>query len=143
GIGDAYWRAVAEELRTRGVADPMIVHADGGEGVDEAVMAVFPRATVVTGVVGLIRQSLSAMAAKDRRAAGNDLQAVYGAPSAAAAAAALDAFADRWGERYPTIAPLWRIGWHHLERLLLLPPEVRDLVTGLSALDELNRALRR
>src|SRR3546814_3407525 len=81
--------------------------------------------------------------AKDRRAGGNDLQAVYRAPSAAAATAALDAFAGRWGERYPTIAPLWRVGWHHLERLLLLPPEVRELVTAFTVLDELNRALRR
>src|SRR3546814_2325316 len=81
--------------------------------------------------------------AKDRRAGGNDLQAVYRAPSAAAATAALDAFAGRWGERYPTIAPLWRVGWHHLERLLLLPPEVRELVTAFTVLDALNRALRR
>lgn len=138
-----FWRRVVEDLRARGVADLVVVVSDGPEGFADAVGAGFPQAAILTGVVRLIRGSAAALSSKDRSAAAADLKAVHQAATVADAALALDGFAARWDERYPTIAPLWRAEWVRVEALLALPPEIRAAVTATGALDELNRALRR
>ncbi|HEY6422922.1 MAG TPA: transposase, partial [Pseudonocardiaceae bacterium] len=40
-----------------------------------------------------------------------DLKPIYQAPTAQAAAAALDALEDKWGARYPAMIQLWRTAW--------------------------------
>lgn len=70
---------------------------------------VFPETTVQTCIVHLIRNSLDFVSWKDRKQVAAELKQVYRAPSAEAAALALDAFdAGPWGCKYPPIAALWR-----------------------------------
>jgi hypothetical protein len=57
-----------------------------------------------------------------------DLKQIYTAPDEAAAAAALEAFAATWGERYPAIVKLWRAHWSEFTPFLAFPPEVRRVI---------------
>jgi len=141
--GAGPWPAIASELRSRGVEDVVLALSDDSDGFGDAFRAAFPRATVLTGVVGMIRETLAALPPKDRRAAGADLKAVYQAGSSSAAAAALDAFAAAWGARYPALVERWRIAHGPASDLPSLPPQLRVLATATGALDELNRSLRR
>lgn len=140
---EGFWPSVVRDLRARGVADLIIVVSEAPGGFGEAVGAGFPQAVILRDVVRMIRESAAVASSRDRRAAASDLKAVHQAASVADAARALDGFAARWGERYPSIAPLWRADWGSVEALLALPPAVRGLVTATGALDDLNRSMRR
>ncbi|MEX2615768.1 MAG: transposase, partial [Alphaproteobacteria bacterium] len=57
----------------------------------------FPKTTVQTCIVHLIRNSLAFVSWKDRKKIMPDIRAIYRAETAEAAAARLDEFEARWG----------------------------------------------
>lgn len=109
--GAKFWLKVMNELKTRGVADILIAVVDGLTGFPEAIGVVFPQTTVQTCILHLIRNSLAFVSCKDRRAILPDLQAIYRAETAEAAAARLDEFEAKRSGRYPAIGPTWRRAW--------------------------------
>jgi putative transposase len=110
------------------VADVCIVCCDGLTGLPEAIGVVWPQATVQLCVVHLIRASLRYASRKYWAPLAKDLRAIYTAADEAAAAAALEAFAASWGERYPAIVKLWRAHWQEFVPFLAFPPEVRRVI---------------
>ena len=86
------------ELRNRGVEDVLLAVVDGLKGFPEAILAVFPEATVQTCIVHLLRHSLDFVSWKDRRTVAAALKDIYRAIDPAAAEAALTAFeVGPWG----------------------------------------------
>lgn len=65
--GAKFWLKVFKDLKTRGVDDVLIAVTDGLKGVPEALAAAFPRTTLQTCVVHLIRNSLEFARWKDRK----------------------------------------------------------------------------
>ena len=53
--GAKFWLRVANELKTRGVEDILVAIIDGLGSFPEAIIAVFPQATVQTCIVHLLR----------------------------------------------------------------------------------------
>jgi transposase-like protein len=79
-------------------------------------------------VVHLIRSSLRYASRKYWVPLARDLRPVYTAADETAAAAALEAFAAAWGDRYPAIVRLWRAHWAEFTPFLAFPPEVRRVI---------------
>jgi putative transposase len=77
------------ELKTRGVDDILLAVVDGLKGFPDAILAVFPEATVQTCIVHLLRHSLDFVSYKDRRPVAAALKGIYRAVDAAAGASAL------------------------------------------------------
>src|ERR671910_1839003 len=99
--GAKFWLRIMTELRNRGVEDVLIAVVDGLKGFPEAILAVFPEATVQTCIVHLLRHSLAFVAYKDRKAVAAALKEIYRAADATAAEAALSAFEESpWGQKY-------------------------------------------
>ncbi len=90
--GAKFWLRVMNELRNRGVEDVLIAVVDGLKGFPEAILAVFPEATIQTCVVHLLRHSLDFVSYKDRKAVAAALKDIYRAVDATAGEAALAAF---------------------------------------------------
>ena len=110
--GAKFWLRVMNELKNRGVEDILIAVVDGLKGFPEAIVAVFPEATVQTCIVHLLRHSLDFVSYKDRKAVAAALKDIYRADDAAAGEAALAAFeAGAWGQKYPAIGQSWRRAW--------------------------------
>jgi putative transposase len=65
--GAKFWLRVMTELKNRGVEDILIAVVDGLKGFPEAILAVFPDATVQACIVHLLRQSLAFVSYKDRK----------------------------------------------------------------------------
>jgi hypothetical protein len=102
--GAKFWMRVFNDLKTRGVGDILIAVTDGLSGMPAALEAVFPRTTLPTCIVHLIRHSLDYARWKDRKMLAKALRPIYAAANAETAAAALDAFADgEWGRKFPTV----------------------------------------
>jgi putative transposase len=142
--GAKFWMKVFNDLKTRGVADILIAVTDGLKGIGEALGAVFPATTLQTCIVHLIRNSLDYASWKDRKLLAAALRPVYAAPSAEAAAEALDEFErGEWGQRYPTVTAAWRRAWDRVIPFFAFPPEVRRVVYTTNAIESVHSRLRK
>jgi transposase len=107
--GAKIWMKVFTDLKARGCQDIFIAVTDGLKGMEEALAAVFPRTTLQTCIVHLLRQSLDFANWKQRKPLAAALREIYAAPSADLALSALDAFErGEWGQRFPTVVAVWR-----------------------------------
>jgi transposase-like protein len=143
GESSKFWLTVLSELKSRGVADVCIVCCDGLTGLPDAIGVVWPQATVQLCVVHLIRASLRYASKRDWTALTRDLRLIYTAVDEQAAEAALDAFEQRWAQRYPTIVKLWRSHWAEFVPFLAFPPEVRRVVYTTNLIESMNARLRK
>ena len=142
--GAKFWLKVFNELKTRGCQDILIAVVDGLKGLTEAISAAYPRTTVQTCIVHLIRNSLEYASYKDRKALAGALRPIYAAASEEAARQALQEFADGpWGVKYPTIVQSWQRAWEHVVPFYVFPPEIRRVVYTTNAIESLNMQLRK
>src|SRR5271163_4340544 len=142
--GAKFWLRVMTELKNRGVEDILIAVVDGLKGFPEAIVAVFPEATVQTCIVHLIRHSMDFASWKDRKALAGALKTIYRAKDADAANVALAAFdAGHWGQKYPAIAQSWRRNWERVIPFFAFPEAVRRIIYTTNAIESLNAKLRR
>src|SRR5437763_3313930 len=141
--GAKFWMQVLTELKQRGVRDILICCVDGLKGFPEAIEAIFPQTTVQTCVVHLLRHSLKYVPRREREQVARDLKPVYTAVDADAAHQALEAFDDKWGQRFPVITQAWLNAWEYVIPFLAFPPEVRRVIYTTNAIEALNRQLRK
>src|SRR6266545_4488152 len=141
--GAKFWMQVLSELKQRGVRDILICCVDGLKGFPEAIEAIFPATTVQTCIVHLIRHSLKYVPRREREQVARGLKPIYTAVDAGAAQAALEAFDDKWGARFPVITQAWLNAWEYVTPFLAFPPEVRRVVYTTNAIEALNRQLRK
>jgi putative transposase len=142
--GAKFWLRVMNELRNRGVEDILLAVVDGLKGFPDAILAVFPEASVQTCIVHLLRTSLDFVSFKDRKPVATALKDIYRAVDAIAAEAALTAFeAGPWGQKYPAIGQSWRRVWSEVIPFYAFPIEVRRILYTTNAIEALNAKLRR
>lgn len=141
--GAKFWLKVMNELKLRGVNDILIAVVDGLKGFPEAITTVFPQAMVQTCIVHLIRNSLSFVTWKDRRAIVPSIKAIYHAENADAALQRLDEFEAEWGKRYPAIGQAWRRSWQHVIPFFAFAPGIRKMIYTTNAVEALHRSLRK
>jgi transposase-like protein len=142
--GAKFWMKVFNDLKTRGVNDILIAVTDGLTGMPAALEAVFPRTTLQTCIVHLIRNSLDYASWKDRKMLAKALRPIYAAASAEAAEAALDMFADgEWGQKFPTVVAAWRRAWAQVIPFFAFPPEIRRVIYTTNAIESINARLRK
>ena len=131
------------ELRNRGVEDILIAVVDGLKGFPEAIAACYPRTIVQTCIVHLIRNSLSFVTWKDRKAILPSIKAIYRAENADMAMVRLEEFEAEWGKRYPAIGQAWRRAWQHVIPFFAFAPGIRKMIYTTNAVEALNRSLRK
>jgi putative transposase len=123
--GAKFWMQVLSELRQRGVQDILICCVDGLKGFPEAIEAVFPKTTVQTCIVHLIRNSLKYVPRREFADVARDLKPIYTAIDADHAHQELERFDEKWGARFPVITQAWLDSWEYVTPFLAFPPEVR------------------
>src|SRR4051794_17299891 len=141
--GAKFWMQVLSELKQRGLSDILLCCVDGLKGFPEAIEAIYPNTVVQTCVVHLIRHSLRYVPRREREQVARDLKPIYTALDADAAQAALEAFDDKWGARFPVITQAWLNAWEYVTPFLAFPPELRRVVYTTNAIEALNRQLRK
>ena len=142
--GAKFWMKVFNDLRTRGVLDILIAVTDGLSGMPQALEVVFPKTTLQTCIVHLIRNSLDYASWRDRKPLAAALRPIYAAASAEAAVAALDTFeAGEWGRKFPTVVAAWRRAWDQVIPFFAFPPEIRRVIYTTNAIESVNARLRK
>jgi putative transposase len=139
----AFWRGVLADLKQRGVADVLYI-LGASEQLRSAMQASFSSAIAIANVGDYVRQSLELATSKDRSTLAKELRAIHGAPSAEAALDRLTRFAaERFGQKYPAIVPLWQRHWQELQSFFGVPFEIRRVMGSTYAADTLRRAYGR
>ena len=142
--GAKFWLRVLNEIRSRGVADVLIVVCDGLTGLPAAIETVWPDAVVQTCIVHLTRASLRWVNYKDRKKVAAQLRLLYGAPTEQAARDALDAWTDsEIGRQYPAIRRQWDAAWQQVIPFFAFPPEVRKVIYTTNMIESINYQLRK
>ena len=141
--GARFWLRVLTDLKNRGVQDIFFVCCDGLSGFPQAIETAFPRAIVQTCIVHMIRASLRYVTAGDRKLVVASIRAIYTADTEVAAAAALDAFDERWQKKYPSVSKLWRSRWNEFTPFLAFPREIRTILYTTNVIESLNFQLRK
>jgi len=143
GEGAKFWMSVLTDLRNRGVKDSFFVVCDGLKGLPDVVSNVWPQAIVQTCIIHLIRNTFRLTSRKCWDELKRDLRPIYTAVNAAAARAAFDELAEKWGPRYPAVVRLWNNAWEEFIPFLDYDVEIRRVICSTNAIESLNARYRR
>ena len=141
--GAKFWLSVLTEMQNRGVKDILIACIDGLKGFPEAINAAFPEAQIQLCIVHMVRNSVKYVPWKEYKAVTADLKLIYRSATEDEALQALDAFSERWDEKYPQISRSWRTHWHNLNTLFGYPEEIRKAIYTTNAIESLNSVIRK
>lgn len=137
------WLSVLTELQNRGLKDIFIACCDGLTGFPDAIEAVFPKPQVQLCIVHRVRNLLSYVSYKDRKAVAADLKLIYTSATEAEAEQQLVAFAEKWDKQYPTISRSWLNHWQQIIPFFAFPVEIRRAIYTTNAIESLNMTLRK
>jgi transposase-like protein len=141
--GANFWLSVVTDLQGRGVQDIFIACIDGLTGFKDAIQAVFPHTQIQRCLVHQVRQSLTYVAWKDRKAFTADLKTIYQAPNREAAEEKLLELAEKWSGTYPMAVRSWENNWEDLATMFEYTGEIRRLIYTTNAVEGYNRQLRK
>jgi len=141
--GAKFWLNVLTELQNRGVEDILIACVDGLKGFPDAIKTVYPGTHVQLCIVHMIRNSLRFVSWKHYKAVTADLKLIYQADTEEIALAQLEAFADKWDEKYPQISKSWITNWDNLNTFYRYPRDIRKAIYTTNAIESLNSVIRK
>lgn len=138
-----FWLSILTELQNRGLKDIFIACCDGLTGFADAIEAVFPKTQVQLCIVHMVRNSLSYVSYKDRKAVAADLRLIYTAATEAEAEQQLVGFAEKWDKQYPIISRSWMNHWARVIPFFAFPDDIRRAIYTTNAIESLNMTLRK
>jgi transposase-like protein len=141
--GAKFWLSCLTDLKNRGLRDVFVACIDGLSGFAEAVHAAYPQTSVQLCIVHLVRAALRYVSSEDSKAVVSDLKNIYQAATVLEAERALDAFAQAWDAKYPTIAKMWRAKWTDIITLFDFPPPIRKAIYTTNAIESVNSVIRK
>lgn len=141
--GANFWLSVVTDLQSRGVQDIFIACIDGLTGFKDAIQAVFPHAQIQRCIIHQVRQSLTYVSWKDRKAFVADLRTIYQAPTREAAETRLLELSERWSATYPMAVRSWETHWEDLATMFEYGAEIRRLIYTTNSIEGYNRQLRK
>ncbi|QUW85318.1 IS256 family transposase [Streptomyces mirabilis] len=144
GEGARQWLTILGELKARGIEDVLVACCDGLPGLPDAINAVWPRATVQTCVIHLVRASLRYASKADHAKLVPALRKIYTAPTEQAAEQAMEEFTTSdLGRKYPAVVRTWSQAWQDFVPYLAFPPEIRKVIYSMNMIESINVRLRK
>ena len=141
--GAKFWLGCLTDLKNRGLRDIFVACIDGLSGFPEAIRAAYPQTSVQLCIVHLVRAALRYVNTQDSKPVIADLKKIYQAATIVEAEQALDAFAQVWDKKYPTIAKMWRAKWTDISTLFDFPAPIRKAIYTTNAIESVNSVIRK
>lgn len=141
--GAKFWLSCLTDLKNRGLQDIFVACIDGLSGFAEAIHAAYPQTKVQLCIVHLVRAALRYVSTEDSKAVAADLKKIYGAATVLEAEQELEAFAQAWDAKYPTIAKMWRAKWADIITLFDFPPPIRKAIYTTNVIESVNSVIRK
>lgn len=141
--GAKFWLSCLTDLQNRGLSDIFVVCVDGLSGFPEAIRAAYPKTQVQLCLVHMVRAALRYVSTADSKPVIADLKKIYRAATVIEAEQALEAFAQAWDAKYPTISKQWRAKWADIITLFDYPPAIRRVIYTTNAIESVNSVIRK
>lgn len=141
--GAKFWLSVVTELKNRGIQDILIACVDGLKGFPDAINAIFPETQIQLCIVHMIRNSLTYVPWKNRKAVATDLRSIYTACNEQQALVALNEFRNKWDSLYPTIGASWKRNWSEIIPFLAYPDYIRKVIYTTNTIESINYGIRK
>lgn len=141
--GAKYWLNVFTELKNRGLEDILIMCTDNLPGINESILAAYPKAEHQLCIVHQIRNSLKYVSYKNKKQVAADLKIIYTAINEEVAIDALEVFKEKYDNIYPQISKSWEKHWSNLINFLKYPKEIRKVIYTTNAIESLNSQFRK
>lgn len=131
------------EIKNRGVNDALMLVCDGLKGLPDTVGTIWPRTTVQTCVVHLLRNSFRYATRQDWGKIAEFLKPVHTAATEEAAFERFAEIADAWGRKYPAIVQLWENVWEEFTPFLRSGTAIRRIVCTGDTIESVNARIPR
>lgn len=139
----SFWLQVLSDLESRGVEDILISSIDNLKGFKEAITAIFPQTDVQLCIVHQIRNSLKYVPWVDQREVIRDMKLIYKANNLEQAERQLEAFEQKWGQKYPAMVKSWKRNWEGLCTFFNYHPDIRYIMYTTNSIESFNRQIRK
>lgn len=143
GEGAKKWGLVMEDLKSRGVADILVVCTDDLQGFSEQIQEIFPSSIIQKCIVHQMRNSLRYVDEVDKKPIIKDLRQVYTSTTEESARTALAVFEAKWGKKYKYIVKQWTENWGELMAFLDFPLPMRKMIYTTNPVEALHRIMRK
>lgn len=140
--GADHYREMLADIKARGAEQVLLFVSDGLTGFRDACKSVYPEADHQSCWVHICRNVMKLIRVKDRREVLDALKTVYGAEDAAKAEAALDAFCEEYGKRYPKLIQRFS-DRRSLFSFFKYPKEIRKSLYTTNLVENMNKQLKR
>lgn len=141
--GAKFWMQVVTELKNRGVEQIYVACVDGLKGFPESIGSVFPKTIVQLCIVHMVRNSVKYVSYKDLKEVTADLKKIYTSATEENAELSLMEFAEKWDNKYPVIADIWRRNWTGIIPFFAFPEEIRKVIYTTNTIESANRQIRK
>lgn len=137
-----HWLQILEEIKRRGVEDILFISVDGLSGLEDAIKAIYPKATTQRCIVHLMRNAMRYIPRKRWAEFAKDIKAVYKAVSLDEATMLFESFQEKWSE-YQSAINVWSGNWESVARLFELPTEIRKIIYTTNTIESYHNQLRK
>lgn len=141
--GAKFWMQIVSELKNRGVEQIYVGCVDGLKGFSESINSIFPKTTVQLCMVHMVRNSVKYVSYKDLKEVTADLKKIYTSATEENAQLCLQEFAQKWENKYPVIAGIWRRNWAGVIPFFAFPKEIRKVIYTTNTIESANRQIRK
>ncbi|MCT8137522.1 IS256 family transposase [Anaerobacillus sp. CMMVII] len=120
------WHTILADLYTRGLREVLLGVFDGLSGLEEAFLAVYPKADVQRCVVHKVRNTLNQVRKKDQVDISEGLKLVYKSPTREIAQIQFEKFKEEWSKKYPKEVQSWEQDLPVLLTFMKYPMDIRS-----------------
>jgi putative transposase len=141
--GARFWLSVLTDLQSRGVKDMLIACIDNLSGFEQAIVTIYPHTSVQSCIIHQVRNTFKYIGYKDSKKAMEDVKKIYKAATKEQGELYLDAFEQKWAEKYPVAIRSWRTNWEKLSTFYGYPEMIRKLIYTTNTIEGYHRQLRK
>src|ERR1700761_7396482 len=91
----------------------------------------------------MVRNSVKYVSYKDLKEVTADLKKIYTSATEENAELSLMEFAEKWDNKYPVIADIWRRNWSGIIPFFAFPEEIRKAIYTTNTIESANRQIRK
>lgn len=137
-----FWLGVLNSLKNRGVADILLLCADGLSGMKEAIAAAFPNTEYQRCIVHQVRNTLKYADDKDKKQFAMDLKSIYQAPSEEVGHDRMLSVTKKWSSHYLNAMKSWSVNWDCISPIFKFSAETRKVMYTTNAIESPDSSYR-
>lgn len=136
------WEILLNDLKRRGLINPLLFISDGLNGLTQKVKSVFPNSLHQKCLIHTARKILKTVSNNDKKLVINDFTKLYKAPNYDYGKLIINSFIEKWGYKYRQIFQILN-NYDGFLSWLLFPLSIRKSIYSNNLIESFNKKLKR